>query len=88
MVKAAGVAGGALLIAIGLSAMLGGADLFAPPTAQGHTLSQPPPPHPSPQARPSTQPTPPAQAQVVTAAGTIYTNAPPQGGGKKKHGKG
>lgn len=85
MVKAAGVAAGTLFIAIGLSAQLGGADLFATPATQGHTVSQAPrPTQPSPQVSPSAQPRP--QTQAVTAAGTIYTQ--PQGGPKKKHGKG
>ena len=85
MVKAVGVAAGALFIAIGLSAQFGGADLFAPSGAQGHTVSQAPPAQPSSQASPSAQPTP--QAQAETTAGTIYT--PSQSGGrKKKHGKG
>jgi len=85
MLKAAGVAAGALFISIGLSAMLGGADLFAAPASQGHTVSESSPPAPpSPQASPSPQPTP--QSQEVTAAGTIYTQS--RGGPKKKHGKG
>ena len=85
MVKAAGVAAGALFIAVGLSAMLGGANLFSAPSAHGHTVSESSPPaQPSPQASPSPQPTP--EAQAVTAAGIIYTRS--EGGGKKKHGKG
>jgi len=85
MLKAAGVAAGALFISIGLSAMLGGADLFAAPASHGHTVSESSPPaQPSPQASPSPQPTP--QSQTVTAAGIIYTQS--QGGPKKKHGKG
>ena len=83
LVKAAGIAGGTLCIAIGLAAQLGGADLLGP-SAQGHTVSQPPPAQPSAPASPSAQPTP--QVQSVTAAGTIYSGW--QGGGKKKHGKG
>lgn len=78
MVKAAGVAAGTLFVAIGLSAMLGGARIVTPPTA-GHNLSQAPPA--SPQASPSAQPAP--QVESVTEAGVIYV-----GGGKKKHGKG
>jgi len=85
MIKAAGVAAGALCIAIGLSAQLGGADLFARSGAQGHAVTPAPPPaQPSPQASPSPQPT--TQAEAVSAAGTIFNRS--EGGGKKKHGKG
>jgi hypothetical protein len=85
MLKAAGVAAGTMFIAIGLSAQLGGAHLFAPPT-QGHPVVRQAPAtaRPLPQASPSTQPAP--QEDSVTAAGTIYAGW--QGGGKKKHGKG
>ena len=84
MVKAAGVAAGALFITVGLSAMLGGADLFGH-HGQVHSVSQAPrPAPPSPHPSPSAQTTP--EDESVTAAGTIYTGW--QGGGKKKHGKG
>jgi hypothetical protein len=85
MVKAVGVTAGTMFVAIGLSAMLGGADLFSPPTP-GDNVSQAAPPTqaPSPQASPSARPSPPVEA--MTAAGTIY--APWQGGGTKKHHKG
>ena len=84
MLKAAGVAAGTMFIAIGLSAQLGGADLFARHDQSHRLSSAAQPSHPSPQASPSPHPTP--EDQSVTAAGTIYTGW--QGGGKKKHGKG
>jgi len=85
MLKAAGVAAGTLFIAIGLSAQLGGAQLFVRP-AQGHSTVRhaPATATPLPQASPSAQPAP--QDDSVVAAGTIYAGW--QGGGKKKHGKG
>ncbi len=85
LIKAAGVAAGTLFIAIGLSAQLGGAHLFARPAPGRNVVSVArPTPRPSPQASPSTQPA--QQDQSVAATGTIYTGW--QGGGKKKHGRG
>ena len=85
MVKAAAVAAGTLFIAIGLSGLLGGGDLFSPFT-RGHSVSRAAAPahRPSPRASPSAEPSP--QDEAMTAAGTIY--APWQGGGTKKHHKG
>ena len=85
LIKAAGIAVGTLFVAIGLSAQLGGVNLFAR-APRGHTVVSraPAAASPSPQASPSAQPSP--EIESVTAAGTIYTGW--QGGGKKKHGKG
>lgn len=85
LIKAAGVAAGTLFIAIGISAQLGGAHLFAPRAQGHHAVSQAPPSaSPSPDASPTPQPS--RQEDVVAAAGTIYSRS--EGGGKKKHGKG
>jgi len=83
MAKAAAVAAGTLLIAIGLSGLLGGGDLFSPFT-RGHSVSRAAAPAPAPRASPSAEPSP--EDDAMTAAGTIY--APWQGGGTKKHHKG
>jgi hypothetical protein len=85
LIKAAGVAAGTLFIAIGLSAQLGGANVFARPP-KGHTVvsQAPAAASPSPQASPSAQPSP--EVESMTAPGTISNGW--QGGGKKKHGKG
>jgi len=85
MVKAVGVTAGTVFVAIGLSAMLGGADLFSPRTGSDRvSRAAPPAPSPSPPASPSAKPSPPVVA--MTAAGTIFVRA--QGGGPKKHHKG
>jgi hypothetical protein len=86
MVKAAGVTAGALLIAIGLSAQLGGGHLSAAPPQAGlasRPTSTSPAPSPSPVASPS--PLPHIEEVSMSAAGTIYGSR--QAGPKKKHGK-
>lgn len=86
MVKAAGITAGTILIAIGLSAQFGGADLFKAPTGpttatRAHAAKAPPSPTPSP-AAPQLAP----QDQSVAAAGTIVVGYQGGGGGKKhKH---
>jgi hypothetical protein len=85
LLKAAGVAAGTLFVAIGISAQLGGANLFAARAQGHHTVSQAQPSaSPSPEASPSPQP--PPQEDAIAAAGAIYSGS--EGGGKKKHGKG
>ena len=91
MVRAAGIAAGALFLAIGLAAQFGGANVFGTPS-YGHTEALAPalkPASPSPSAKPS----PPAAASpavaspvalAVSAGGTIYTAVPSSGGGHKK----
>jgi hypothetical protein len=86
MVKAAGVTAGALFIAIGLSAQLGGGHLSAARPQSGlvsRPTSASPAPSPSPTVSPS--PLPRIEDVSMSAAGTIYTSW--QAGPKKKHGK-
>lgn len=94
MIKAAGVTAGALLIAIGLAAQLGGGNLFssrshAPVSSVSKTPSSrgasggPAPAQPSPQAAAPSQARP--ELQSLTAAGFIYRFRASPGGGKKKH---
>lgn len=86
--RAAGIAAGALLIAIGMAAQFGGSDLFGT-HSYGRPVSVNPSPEPADQSpSPTPLPSPSAQAQTVadyvTAAGTIY---PPSMGGGEHHKK-
>jgi len=94
MIKAAGITAGALFIAIGLAAQLGGGDVFSSrshppvssvsnaPSVRG-AFGGPAPAQPSPQASALSQPRP--VLQSLTASGFIYTFRASPGGGKKKH---
>jgi hypothetical protein len=83
MVKAAGIAAGTLLIAIGLAAQLGGADVFgtarfARPVSQTQSTHRPSRPSPSPSAEPSKPP--------VAAPATTPVSSQPSGGGEDSDG--